>query len=325
MRVSERERAGNVRAGLRRFTSPPSAPLELDPEVVARARVLLRQLERATTEFIDALDVAGFPAKERESELALLANLASGLPAVTLADLVEALRLLSIKSGPQALFPETAAQLSLPDEARELLYLVEPLTLVAQARNRLPRYAGVRLGAVALTFSLTQAKSATALNAIASALRQLMALPLRQPQLTTLRESVLRGSPFAQPRSRAANITAADVPTNPGTIMTVPLSRRARKQQQRQQRQMQREQVQQRSVVWDQPRATRSPSVPVISPASSTAYAQMQQARAHPKEPIGGEAAILLGTLVLVIAVIALVVMAATQTPLPFDIGTFSR
>lgn len=164
---------------------PPRGP---DPELIARAHLLLRLLDRATTALTDALDVAGFPERERTSNLALLSTVASGLPPVTLEDMIEALRQLAAVNGPSALYPDAEPQLSLPDEARELLYIVEPIAALAQRKARLPRHAGLPLHAVPLTFSLTQAKTAAALDDVLSLLRQLVALPLRQPTLTTLRE-----------------------------------------------------------------------------------------------------------------------------------------
>ncbi len=90
----------------RRVTSAPR-PILLgaDPDVVARACELLRALDRATSALTDALDVTGFPQRERQSSLALLSTLTSGLPAITLDDLLESLRLLAVVSGPSALFP----------------------------------------------------------------------------------------------------------------------------------------------------------------------------------------------------------------------------
>ena len=164
---------------------PPRGP---DPELIARAHLLLRMLDRATTALTDALDISGFPQRERRSNRALLSTLASGLPPVTLDDLVEALHQLAVLHGPAALYPDAVPQLSLPDEAREILYIVEPIAAIAQLRDRLPRHAGFPLRAAPLTFSLTQAKTAAALDAVLALLRQIVALPLRQPTLTTLRE-----------------------------------------------------------------------------------------------------------------------------------------
>lgn len=164
---------------------PPRGP---DPELIARAHLLLRLLDRTTTALTDALDISGFPERERQSNLALLSTIASGLPPVTLDDLVESLHQLAAVHGPSALYPDAVPQLSLPDEAREILYIVEPIAALAQLKDRLPRHAGFPLRAAPLTFSLTQAKTAAALDDVLSLLRQLVALPLRQPTLTTLRE-----------------------------------------------------------------------------------------------------------------------------------------
>ncbi|HEX8036975.1 MAG TPA: hypothetical protein VF510_24165 [Ktedonobacterales bacterium] len=164
---------------------PPRGP---DPELIARAHLLLRLLERATTALTDALDISGFPERERQSQLALLSTVASGLPPVTLEDLIESLHQLAVVHGPSALYPDAEPQLSLPDEAREILYIVEPVAALAQLKNRLPRHAGLPLRAAPLTFSLTQAKTAAAFDDVLSLLRQLVGLPLRQPTLTTLRE-----------------------------------------------------------------------------------------------------------------------------------------
>lgn len=164
---------------------PPRGP---DPELIARAHLLLRLLDRATIALTDALDITGFPERERQSNLALLSTVASGLPPVTLEDLMESLRQLAAVNGPVALYPDAEPQLSLPDEARELLYMVEPIAALTQSKARLPRHAGMALRAAPLMFSLTQAKTAAALDDILSLLRQIVALPLRQPTLTTLRE-----------------------------------------------------------------------------------------------------------------------------------------
>jgi hypothetical protein len=155
--------------------------------VVARACELLRALDRATSALTDALDVTGFPQRERQSSLALLSTLTSGLPAITLDDLIESLRLLAVVSGPSALFPEAQAEMSLPDEARELLYLLEPMAAAAQAGGRLPKHAGERLRAAALTFTLSQPKTRSSLAEVIAVLRLLMRLPLQPRELTTLR------------------------------------------------------------------------------------------------------------------------------------------
>lgn len=167
---------------------PSSTTLTPDPEVIAHAGVLLRALDRATQALTDALDVTGFPESERQSEVALLNSLASGLPPITLHDAVEALHVLAVISGPNALFPGANADLSLPDEARELLYLLEPLSALAVANGRLPKYAGARLRAAPLAFSLSQPKTDAALAAVVDVLRQLMRLPLQHPRLTTIRK-----------------------------------------------------------------------------------------------------------------------------------------
>jgi hypothetical protein len=170
----------------RKLVAPPP-PVSLDPEVVGEARDLLRELERATTRLTDALDVTGFPAEERQSTRALLSRLASGLPSVTVGEVLEALRHLAADSGPAALFPDAEVMLSIPDEARELLYLVDPLLTLARVGARLPRHAGVRLRAAPLTFTLTRVQTKAALADVAWALRELMAVPLRQPALSTIR------------------------------------------------------------------------------------------------------------------------------------------
>ena len=167
---------------------PSTTTLTPDPDVIAHAGVLLRSLDRATQALTDALDVTGFPEEERQSEVAMLNTLASGLPPITLQDVVEALHVLAVISGPNALFPGANADLSLPDEARELLYLLEPLSALAVANGRLPRHAGARLRAAPLAFSLSQPKTDAALAAVSDVLRQLMRLPLQHPKLTTIRK-----------------------------------------------------------------------------------------------------------------------------------------
>src|SRR5260370_7845211 len=87
-----------------------------DPDVIAIASDLLRELADASARLTDALDVAGFPPRERRTEVALLSTLASGMPAITLKDVVDALRHLAVTSGPPALFPAAHAQLSLPHQ-----------------------------------------------------------------------------------------------------------------------------------------------------------------------------------------------------------------
>lgn len=161
--------------------------VERDPEVVARATGLLRALETETSALIDLLDVTGFPVEERRKDFALLSTLASGLPPITLDDLTEALRILAATSGPHALFPNTEAELSLPDEARELLYVMEPLTAIGAANGRLPRHAGARLRGAALSYTLTQPRARAALQEIVGILREIAGLPLGQPGLTTIR------------------------------------------------------------------------------------------------------------------------------------------
>lgn len=161
--------------------------VERDPEVVARATSLLRSLEFETNTLIDLLDVTGFPADERRKDVALLSTVASGLPPITLDDLIEALRTLATTTGPRALFPNTQAELSLPDEARELLYVVEPLAALGTSGGRLPRHAGERLRGAALAYTLTQARTRTALAEIEAILLEITRLPLGQPGLTTIR------------------------------------------------------------------------------------------------------------------------------------------
>jgi hypothetical protein len=186
--VQQYNRRAPSPASVRVAVQPPPPVLQgYDPEVVARAGALLRALDRATTALTDALDVSGFPPEERRSDIALLSSVASGLPAITLDDVVESLSLLATVSGPTVLFPEGEATLSLPDEARELLYLVEPLATLSHANGRLPRHAGNRLLAAPMAFSLGQSKTSTALDDIVVLLRLLMHLPLRQRALTTLR------------------------------------------------------------------------------------------------------------------------------------------
>ena len=124
------------------------------------------------------------------------------------------LRMLATVSGPTALFPEGEATLSLPDEARELLYLVEPLAVLSHANGRLPRHAGNRLAAAPLAFSLGQSKTSTALDDVAVILRLLMRLPLRQRALTTIRDRdtaplpAIR-MPASMPVSRPAPVPAS--------------------------------------------------------------------------------------------------------------------
>ncbi len=161
--------------------------VERDPEVVARATTLLRSLDYETSALIDLLDVSGFPLEERRKDVALLSTLASGLPPITLDDLIEALRTLAATSGPSALFPNTQAELSLPDEARELLYVVEPLAVASAASGRLPRHAGARRSGAALSYTLTQPRTRAALEEIVVILREIVRLPLGQPGLTTIR------------------------------------------------------------------------------------------------------------------------------------------
>ncbi|MGH2515365.1 MAG: hypothetical protein ACRDHP_06890 [Ktedonobacterales bacterium] len=159
-----------------------------DPEVIARAGDLLRALDAATTTLTDVLDVTGFPVEERRSRVALLSTLASGLPAITLDEVIEALRELAVGTGPAALFPGAQPDVSLPDEARELLYVVEPLAALTQPGRRLPRHAGERLRAAPLLFSLSQVRTAAALADVIAILRQIKRLPLAQPELTTIRQ-----------------------------------------------------------------------------------------------------------------------------------------
>lgn len=189
-----------------RPTQPPTAPTPvrrwLDPEVVAEAAGLLRTLSDATRELTDALDVAGYPRRERTSDTARLSALASGLPPVALADLVEALEHLAGQSGPAALLRDADTVLSLPDEARELSHLVGPLVAVA-AGKRLPRHAGSRVPASRLTFSISQAPVRAALASVGGTLRRLETLPIARPELTTLRRRRLRR---AEPTRAAAGI-----------------------------------------------------------------------------------------------------------------------
>ena len=186
--VQQQYRRVSILSGKRPAVRMPPPPVGYDPDVVARASELLRALDRSTTALTDALDISGFPPVERRSDLALLSTVASGLPAITLDDVVESLRMLATVSGPTALFPEDEATLSLPDEARELLYLIEPLEALSRANGRLPRHAGNRLAAAPLAFSLGQSKTGTALNDVVVILRLLMRLPLRQRALTTIRD-----------------------------------------------------------------------------------------------------------------------------------------
>jgi len=76
----------------------------LHPDSVALALESLRALERAVSALIDSLDVTGFPESERRSEIALLSHVASGLPPVTLNELVDSLYHLARVAGPRALF-----------------------------------------------------------------------------------------------------------------------------------------------------------------------------------------------------------------------------
>src|SRR5262249_26302769 len=140
----------------------------------------------------DALDVAGFPASERSSEVALLLTLATGMPALTVDDVVDTLRHLAVTSGPRALFPDTLPELSLPDEAHELLAIVEPLRVLAGGHGKLPWYAGEPLGFSPLGFSITQAPVRLALDEIAALLHEIEALPMTQPALSTMRRSRYR-------------------------------------------------------------------------------------------------------------------------------------
>lgn len=168
-----------------RLVSPAFGP---DPEVIACAGDLLRALDIATSTLTDVLDVTGFPAHERRKDVALLSTLASGLPGITLDDVIEALRELAISIGPAALFPDAQPEVSLPDEARELLYVVEPLTVMTQPGRRLPRHAGARLRAAPLLFSLSQARTSAAFIEVNAILRQIVRLPLTRPELTTIRQ-----------------------------------------------------------------------------------------------------------------------------------------
>jgi hypothetical protein len=160
-----------------------------DPEVFARAGDLLRALDAATATLTDVLDVTGFPERERRKDVALLSTLASGLPAITLDEVIEALRELAVGTGPAALFPGASPEFSLPDEARELLYVVEPLAVVTQPGRRLPRHAGARLRAAPLLFSLSQARTSAALAEVIAVLRLIVRLPMAPRELTTIRQT----------------------------------------------------------------------------------------------------------------------------------------
>jgi hypothetical protein len=160
-----------------------------DPEVFARAGDLLRALDAATATLTDVLDVTGFPERERRKDVALLSTLASGLPAITLDEVIEALRELAVETGPAALFPGASPEFSLPDEARELLYVVEPLAVVTQPGRRLPRHAGARLRAAPLLFSLSQARTSAALAEVIAVLRLIVRLPMAPRELTTIRQT----------------------------------------------------------------------------------------------------------------------------------------
>ena len=160
-----------------------------DPEVFARAGDLLRALDAATATLTDVLDVTGFPERERRKDVALLSTLASGLPVITLDEVIEALRELAVGTGPAALFPGASPEFSLPDEARELLYVVEPLAVVTQPGRRLPRHAGARLRAAPLLFSLSQARTSAALAEVIAVLRLIVRLPMAPRELTTIRQT----------------------------------------------------------------------------------------------------------------------------------------
>lgn len=204
--IAQRERIRRPSVKLerppQRVTQPAATPKRgwLDPEVVAEAASLLRSLSAATRQLTDALDVAGYPQRERASDTARLSALASGLPPVTLEDLVEALEHLAGQSGPAALLRDAETVLSLPDEARELTHLVSPLTAVA-AGKRLPRHAGSRVSASRITFSVSQAPVRAALSYVGGTLRRLETLPLARPELTTLRH----GRPRRSEPTRAAS------------------------------------------------------------------------------------------------------------------------
>ena len=188
-----------------------------DPDVIAVASDLLRELADASAHLTDALDVAGFPPRERHTEVALLSTLASGMPAITLKDVVDALRHLAVTSGPAALFPDALGQLSLPDEARELLYVVSPLVALASGRRRLPRHAGERLRGSPLAFSITQAPVCHALEEVALLLEHVQLLPLTRPALTTIRRVRVR-RPVRRP-VRRAEPTRAEVAILLGTLL----------------------------------------------------------------------------------------------------------
>lgn len=183
---------------------PAPTPIGPDPEVIARAGDLLRALDAATGAFTDVLDVTGFPVQERRKDVALLSTLASGLPGITLDEVVEALRELAASTGPAALFPGAQPDVSLPDEARELLYIVEPLAVLTQPGRRLPRHAGERLRAAPLLFSLSQARTSAALAEVVAVLRQIVRLPLAQPELTTIRQPRMPLVPRVRKRESTA-------------------------------------------------------------------------------------------------------------------------
>ena len=191
----------------------------LHPDSVALALELLRALERAVTALIDSLDVTGFPEAERRSDIALLSHVASGLPPMTLDELVDSLYHLARVAGPRALFPGMPVTLSVPDEARELLYLCDPLVAVTTSRNTFPKYAGARLRAAPLAFTLSHRKTASALVDVVAVLEKLVQAPLRAPQLTTLPVSPLRR--VREPTGLAAAILFGTLIFGIGIIIVV--------------------------------------------------------------------------------------------------------
>jgi hypothetical protein len=61
------------------------------------------------------------------------------------------------------------------------------MAAAVQAGGRLPKHAGARLRAAALTFTLSQPKTRASLAEVIAVLRLLMRLPLQPRELTTLR------------------------------------------------------------------------------------------------------------------------------------------
>src|SRR5262249_2725451 len=112
-----------------------------------------------------------------------------GMPPVTVDEVVDALHHLAVTSGPWALFPDAFPELSLPDEAHELLYIIEPLGVLAGGRGKLPPYAGQPRRSSPLAFSITPAPRRLALAEVDDLLHELEALPLSRQALTTIRRS----------------------------------------------------------------------------------------------------------------------------------------